>query len=254
VFQKVKEQGIKVVLDGQGADETLSGYSKYLPWFHQEKGKRNGMNYFFAQFPDRREALKNFASAKAPAIASKFLSSRASKLQKNHSYISKEYLRANYESDFFHKPVVKQLNDILYFDTFKMGLEELLRYADRNSMAHGVEVRLPFLSHELVEFIFSLPAEFKIHEGFTKYILRMAMDKHLPDEIVWTKDKIGFETPQRLWMQDMRVQEMIHEARKKLVNERILDTAVLSTAITPQESYARDNDDWRYLTGAYVLR
>ena len=211
------------------------------------------MNYFFAQFPDRREALKNLASAKVSSLASKFLSSRASKLQKSHSFITREYLRANYQPDFFHKPVVKQLNDILYFDTFKMGLEELLRYADRNSMAHGVEVRLPFLSHELVEFIFSLPAEFKIHEGFTKYILRMTMDKHLPDEIVWTKDKIGFETPQQLWMQDMRVQEMIHEARKKLVNERILDTSVLSTAINPRESYARDNDDWRYLTGAYVL-
>ena len=254
VFQKASEQGIKVVLDGQGADEILAGYNKYLPWFHQEMGKRNGMNYFFAQFADRREALKNLAAAKVPALASKFLSRRASKLQKSHSFISKEYLRSNYNPDFFYKPVVKQLNDILYFDTFQMGLEELLRYADRNSMAHGVEVRLSFLSHELVEFIFSLPAEFKIHEGFTKYILRMAMDKRLPDEIVWTKDKIGFETPQHLWMQDIRVQEMIHEARKKLVNERILDASVLTAPIKPQESYARDNEDWRYLTGAYVLQ
>ena len=154
---------------------------------------------------------------------------------------------------FFQKPIVRGLNDILYFDTFQMGLEELLRYADRNSMAHGVEVRLPFLSHELVEFIFSLPTELKIHQGFTKYILRVAMNKKLPEDIVWTKNKIGFETPQKIWMQDLRVQEMIHEARKKLVAERILDKAVLSADIKPRDSYLQNNDDWRYLTGAMVL-
>ncbi|MBS1737590.1 MAG: asparagine synthase (glutamine-hydrolyzing) [Bacteroidetes bacterium] len=253
VFKAAKNQGVKVVLDGQGADEILAGYSKYLPWFHQEMGKQSGIKYFFYQYSDRREALKNYASAKAPSIASRFLSRRASVLQKNHPYISREYLRANYGKDFFQKPIVRGLNDILYFDTFQMGLEELLRYADRNSMAHGVEVRLPFLSHELVEFIFSLPTELKIHQGFTKYILRVAMNKKLPEDIVWTKNKIGFETPQKIWMQDLRVQEMIHEARKKLVAERILDKAVLSADIKPRDSYLQNNDDWRYLTGAMVL-
>ena len=61
-----------------------------------------------------------------------------------------------------------------------MGLEELLRFADRNSMAHGREVRLPFLNHELVEFVFSLPSQLKMHEGWTKFLLRKAMDKKLP--------------------------------------------------------------------------
>ncbi|MBK6634927.1 MAG: hypothetical protein IPG38_12010 [Chitinophagaceae bacterium] len=53
----------------------------------------------------------------------------------------------------------------LHFHTTEMGLEELLRFADRNSMAHGCEVRLPFLNHELAEFVFSLPAQLKMHEG-----------------------------------------------------------------------------------------
>ena len=67
-------------------------------------------------------------------------------------------------------------------------------------MAHSREVRLPFLSHELVEFVFSLPATFKIHLGWTKYILRKAMENILPQEIAWRVDKIGYEPPQKEWL------------------------------------------------------
>ena len=75
--------------------------------------------------------------------------------------------------------------------------EELLRYADRNSMAHSREVRLPFLQHDLVEFVFSLPSGMKIKDGFTKWILRRSMEQILPGNICWRKDKIGYEPPQQ---------------------------------------------------------
>src|SRR4030095_6954468 len=88
------------------------------------------------------------------------------------------------------------------FNTCIYGLEELLRYADRNSMAHGCEVRLPFLDHNLVEFIFSLPADFKINKGWTKWILRKSVNDKLAAEITWRKNKIGFEPPQQQWMQN----------------------------------------------------
>ena len=86
---------------------------------------------------------------------------------------------------------------MLYYATFCGGLQELLRYADRNSMAHSREIRLPFLSHELVEFVFALPATFKVNEGFSKYILRSSMNDIVPKEIIWRKDKIGFEPPNK---------------------------------------------------------
>src|SRR4029079_15961702 len=98
------------------------------------------------------------------------LSRRARNLQQSHPDISREYLHNHFDKSFFYKPVVRELNDILYFNTLQTGLEELLRFADRNSMAHGREVRLPFLSHELVQFIFSLPSNYKIRNGFTKWI------------------------------------------------------------------------------------
>jgi asparagine synthase (glutamine-hydrolysing) len=143
---------------------------------------------------------------------------------------------------------------MLYFNTCQSGLEELLRYADRNSMAHGREVRLPFLNHELVEFIFSLPSHFKIHEGWSKWLLRKSMQHDLPADIVWRRDKIGYEPPQRLWMENNDLQEYIHEAKKSLVGKKILKPEVISKKIQPQDAHAAENYDWRYLIAATCMK
>ena len=149
---------------------------------------------------------------------------------------------------------IRDRNDILHFNTCVSGLTELLRYADRNSMAHGREVRLPFLSHELVEFIFSLPAQYKIHNGWTKWILRKAVEERLPAETVWRKDKIGFEPPQKSWMEHSLVRDYIHESKKILVARQILKPAVLNKKNQPHEAYAADNMDWRYLVAGQLLK
>jgi asparagine synthase (glutamine-hydrolysing) len=134
------------------------------------------------------------------------------------------------------------------------GLEELLRIADRNSMAHSTEIRLPFLNHELVEFVFSLPPGFKIHQGWTKWILRQAVDPLLPAEITWRKDKLGFEPPQEKWMQDARVQESIRAAKKILVDARVLASTVLDKKNQPHSAYAAENYEWKYWTAASLFR
>ena len=121
-------------------------------------------------------------------------------------------------------------------------------------MAHSREVRLPFLSHELVEFIFSLPSQLKMHDGWTKFLLRKAMDKKLPDPIVWRKDKIGFEPPQKNWMENKTVQEMILEAKKKLVAAQVLKPAVLDNPIKAMASHKGDNYDWRYFSAAGLFK
>jgi asparagine synthase (glutamine-hydrolysing) len=173
----------------------------------------------------------------------------------SNSYINKDFTKSmiGHELQGIHKPIVTTLNDLLYYNTKQIGLEELLRFADRNSMAHGSEVRLPFLSHELVEFVFSLSSSLKIHDGWTKWLLRKAMDKKLPDEIVWRKDKIGYEPPQHEWMQHPILQDYIHEAKKKLVSEKILKPAILDKKIIPLPAHDADNFDWRYLCAAQIL-
>jgi asparagine synthase (glutamine-hydrolysing) len=129
----------------------------------------------------------------------------------------------------------------------------LLRYADRNSMANGVEVRLPFLSHELVAFLFSLPSHFKIREGWTKWILRTSMNNTLPADITWRKDKIGFEPPQQQWMQQKGMQDFVIAAKQKLVDEKILTPSALNESISANTAHAADNYDWRYLSAASIF-
>jgi len=71
-------------------------------------------------------------------------------------------------------------------------------------MAHSIEARLPFLDYKLVETALSLPNEFKIYNGWTKYLLRSSIQKELPSSIVWRKNKIGFEAPADIWLKENR--------------------------------------------------
>ncbi len=84
------------------------------------------------------------------------------------------------------------------------NLPMLLRYEDRNAMAHSIESRLPFLDYRLVEFALSLPDEYKIKGGWTKAVMRKAMTGVLPDKIRNRVDKIGFETPEEVWLKKNR--------------------------------------------------
>jgi asparagine synthase (glutamine-hydrolysing) len=90
-------------------------------------------------------------------------------------------------------------SNILYQFFFLNNLPALLRYEDRNSMAFSVEARVPFLDHRLVEFVFSLPSDLKIRNGYTKCVLRNAMAGTLPEKIRMRARKMGFATPERRW-------------------------------------------------------
>ena len=84
------------------------------------------------------------------------------------------------------------------------SVPHLLRYEDKNSMWHSVEARLPFLDHRLVEFALNLPSAEKVSGGWTKFVLRRAIEDLLPSDIVWRKDKRGFEGPDALWFRQLR--------------------------------------------------
>ena len=117
----------------------------------------------------------------------------------------------------------------------------LLRYADRNSMAFSREVRLPFLSHELVEFLFSLPTGFKIRGGWTKRILRTSTRGLLPRALRRRRDKLGFRPPEESWLARPAFREQIADAVSALRREGILDTP-------------KEGRDWAYLMAAQLLR
>ncbi|HEY0771679.1 MAG TPA: asparagine synthase-related protein, partial [Sphingobacteriaceae bacterium] len=107
-----------------------------------------------------------------------------------------------------------------------LQLPHLLRYEDRNSMRHSIETRLPFLDYRVVERCVSLPVKFKIRKGWTKYILRKAVDSILPASIVWRKNKFGFEAPEKTWLSKYQDQ-MLEEIKMSRLLGFYCDIAVL---------------------------
>jgi asparagine synthase (glutamine-hydrolysing) len=100
-------------------------------------------------------------------------------------------------------PVVSNnLKKRLYEDVFKNSLQSLLRYEDKNTMRFSIEGRVPFLDTNLIKYIFSLPDNLIIRNGWNKYILREAVRDILPKMIVDRRNKIGFTTPEYQWFLD----------------------------------------------------
>ena len=259
VFQAAKQNGVTVLLDGQGADEILAGYTKYYKWFWQQLYRNKQLKQTKeltaakALGVDEHFGLKNKIGALYPEFAAGILHTRKSKKAFNHPDLDRDFAFSNKQNLYYSTPAQFDLNGALYFNTFVNGLEELLRFADRDSMAHAVEVRLPFLSHQLVEFLFSLPAELKIHNGWTKWLLRKSVENELPGEIVWRKDKTGFEPPQKKWMQNKQVQESIENGKRKLAEQHILKPSAVNKKIKPHDSYAAHGWDWKYWSASFLF-
>lgn len=232
VMKLAKDNGITVMQDGQGADEILAGYDSYYSSYFMELYNNNRKKY-----KSELKAYNNFKSinAKKETIAFKLnakyykSSKRVSNLIKNIRPSDSSYfnginpsLVAEYKTT--KNPLAKypNLKQSLYNSLFNRGLSELLRYSDRNSMANSIEVRLPFLSHKLVEFLFSLPNEYLLKSGWTKLILRKSMEDILPNEIAWRKDKIGYAIPQKEWETSPFFKEKIRGSIDYLKHEKII--------------------------------
>ncbi len=243
VFQLAKQHNTTVLLDGQGADESLAGYPKYIHWYLQELWQQDrkqfsqAKNQLIANGAPFSWNLKNILAAWFPAPAANQLEKKAVNQLRWHNHLNQDYIDSNFSRLFIHKPMVKKLNDVLYHNTMQFGLEELLRYADKNAMAHGVEVRLPFLNHELVQFIFSLPVQYKINNGFTKHILRQSVKDTLSKDITWRKDKVGYETPQNEWLKQDSLIKTITLAKEKLNGAGILNKTAMNKTLTSEQNW-----------------
>jgi len=207
VFQRAKAEGMKVMLDGQGADEILGGYHFYFAtvgigrvaagdllgfWKLRSAYKRE-----IGAFPMTiRLALRLLLARWAPRLEA-VLRRRHSLLQLRP--ISVALTEALNRPEWLETPAYARamastsLHDRLQQDIRSLMLPALLRYEDRNSMTHSLEARVPFLDHRLVEFAFTLPDRWKISGVTTKSILRQAMGPILPEAIRTRKDKIGFK-------------------------------------------------------------
>jgi asparagine synthase (glutamine-hydrolysing) len=207
-----RETDSTVLLSGQGGDEVLLGYLKFFFFYLQSLYRRH--NYSQALF-------QLAASLWERTIMHQFTLGSARR------YISTLAPRYSRAFRTVHTPVpVWECTDIAsrqVLDLEKYSVPALTHYEDRNSMAHSLEVRHPFLDHRLVEFLVKLPPEWKIRNGWTKYVLRQGFPE-LPNEIRWRRDKQGFLTPEQYWLKD----QLQHVIRSTFHNSRLSQVGILN--------------------------
>ena len=242
VMRLVKDRGVVVLLDGQGGDEIAAGYHEYFPAYLADLLKRDprAATEESAAILDRLRLDVRPSVAEGELGAANILLRGSLRIKRNARRLlamtragrfipATTFLSRSYHWEYGHDELLTRkqppttLNGALHNDLIDGKLEHYLRYADRNSMAHSREVRLPFLYHELVEFMFSLPARYKIRHGWTKYLIREALKGIVPEQVLWRKEKIGFAIPQAQWMSDTRVRPIVRESHDYLVREGIVN-------------------------------
>ena len=224
VMKHANEQGTKVLLDGQGADELFAGYSHLNDIYYNELVTKIRLVTLLKEIGSGGNSynkLKNwilsdvrFITQSLPSVLSRFLYEQ--------SVFELRYIRSDFKNDYrnrfgkLHFPFGTDLNKVLKRFSSGEKLQAMLRLEDRMSMNFSVESRTPFADDvDLIEYGLSLPSKFKIREGTSKFIFREAGKHVLPREIYNRKDKIGFQTPEQSWL------KQLHEKLPDLLNDNI---------------------------------
>jgi asparagine synthase (glutamine-hydrolysing) len=202
VMRTARQHSIPVLLDGQGGDETLLGYRHYFAGIMRSVLRRRG---FRAMLGELRECRRNRSQMSSSAILVHFVFYSSAWLQQLLMRRRNRYLRERPVTTPQQREFSGALSDLARLQRLEIertNLPALLRFEDKNSMWHAIETRLPFLDYRSVECALSLPVETKFHGGWTKYVLRRAMDSCLPASITWRIRKIGFEAPSAIWLRE----------------------------------------------------
>ena len=260
VYKTAAAHGIKAIIDGQGADEILGGYSKQMEWFliflkqenytlYTELKSKLLQNEFISRWGKEQNVAAYF-----PTIMQKMANAKNAYTAKNNSFLDKNFVDSYCSKATTQKPIIDSFKSLLHYHTSTFGLPSLLRYADRNAMAFGLEVRLPFLSKTVAPFLYHLPNHYKVQNGFSKHILRNYLANNNLLNIAWRKGKIGFEPPQQQWMQNKAVQQLIMDAKQVLLKEKIINHKYALQSVVPTSAHGKNNIDWRVLNMALLLK
>ncbi len=197
VMKLVRESGVTVTLDGQGGDEIAGGYPLYMPIMILENFPNKT---FFAEIKNLKKANSSFGLL-LRTIGTRYMNDMAQK--RYFTEISKGLFNRKIQfipyggrskTEFYHM-------NLRAWSDMREELVDLLKTADRNSMAFSIESRFPYLDYRLVEFAMSVPSAYKIHDGWTKYLSRRSFEDLINKEVLWRKDKLGFPTPQKEWFE-----------------------------------------------------
>jgi len=227
VFRLAAENRVKVMLDGQGADELLAGYHSYFGVYLASllrAGRFGDLGSEMAAMK-RLHGYSYFNSAEylSHQVLPEWLKNILSRMLGRTASVQPPWLECRKLGDSPRNPLVAigasktgSVRDFSISQLTASNLQMLLHWEDRDSMAHSVESRVPFLDYRLVEFVVGLPDDYKLSTGITKRVLRAGMSGILPDQIRDRMDKLGFVTPEEVWLRE-RAPELFRRKLKESI-------------------------------------
>lgn len=200
---------VKITLDGQGADEALAGY-EYIPGLYYKS-----LFTHFKWITLVRELAKYRCLHRSTRhIKYMVFFLLPSCLQTRLRLTQRGYVNPNFAARHQHSVIADKLysattmQDML-IKHFEYKLEHLLKWGDRNAMAFSLESRIPFLDKDLIEYALKIEDSAKIHDGYTKHILREVMQGIMPEPVRMRVDKKGFTVPQDEWFRTEKFQALV---------------------------------------------
>jgi len=256
---------VKVVLDGQGADELFSGYLSFLLTYLLEIwrskkfiNKIRAIKLFvlisifwgIGYIPNVYKKLRRYG---LKIVKSKLMNKEIDGLNALSSELTDNFNKQAGDLEPLTSPAVMSspLNNLCFNHLTKSKIPALLRYGDRSSMAFSIESRVPILDYRIVEYALALPPEYKIHgAAWTKWPLRKLASKLLPGKIAWRRSKYGYPTPFSRWLREGNNVEQLKTAINQFKKRDIVKPEIIELYYQHHMSGKEDNS-WllyRYIT------
>jgi asparagine synthase (glutamine-hydrolysing) len=207
------DHGVKVILNGQGADETIAGYPSFFKSYWHTLLRRARGRTLWREVTEHTRAHGGDPKSIVLSQCRHLLQTRLGSFAAYRRAVERRRLEAGRRSGWFNESLIQRLPPLEQTDAWDLTsvligairrhpLPLYLRVEDRNAMAHSVEVRLPFLDHRLVELEFALPENWKLRGPWNKYVLRQGMKGRIPESVRTRVDKMGFPVPGRKWTKE----------------------------------------------------
>jgi asparagine synthase (glutamine-hydrolysing) len=218
-MKEIRNQGTKVLINGQGADEAFAGYGRYAVGYRLLDSLLTSHSEFLQQFGGARKTMgfsmtmlisqlikACFGRKAVSNFRARFMDRTLGVLSSRFHIEHRDHLD-DLGATFRKRNMDRHLRGQLEH----YGFNQILHYEDMSSMAHSIEIRSPFIDYRLIEFAFRIPDSLKLDNGITKRILRDSFKGRIPEKIVGNHFKIGFNTPFDEWIRTTEMQMLLKE-------------------------------------------